>query len=236
MGVLGILGGLGPYATLAFLNELVELTPAKSEQDHIPIRIEWRPDTPNRQDYFNGSGEDPWPALFAAYSRLAHGDGACDLIAMPCNTTHVWHERLRASSDVPFVHIADCAADALDRQAGNVTNVAVLGTRETMRFAIYEGALKERGMQASYPDGAAQELLAQKVIPLAKAGRFVAAASAMQNVISAVHSDGADAIILACTEMPLLEDKIDWLGMTAIDSSRELARYCAKTLSRTVGG
>ena len=85
---IGVLGGMGPLATADFLAKLAHATPAVRDQDHFPVTVDSTPQIPDRVAALQGRGLDPLPALVAAADRLAAA--GCALVAMPCNTAHLW--------------------------------------------------------------------------------------------------------------------------------------------------
>ena len=108
---IGILGGMGPEATVDLFAKIVRATPARVDQDHVRIVIDNNPKIPDRTAYLRGEGPDPVPAMVAAIRGLA-ALGA-SLILIPCNTAHVYFDRLQAESPVPILHIMREVARAL---------------------------------------------------------------------------------------------------------------------------
>ena len=129
---IGVLGGMGPLATADFLAKLAHATPATRDQDHFPVTVDSTPQMPDRVAALEGRGADPLPDLAAAARRL-HAAG-CDLIAMPCNTAHLWYERLAPLSALPMVHIADAVAVAL----GDARIIGLIGTSATLEHGLYQ--------------------------------------------------------------------------------------------------
>ena len=111
--MLGVLGGMGPMATVDFLAKLVRATPAGRDQDHIPTLVCSAVDIPDRADAILGAGPDPLPAMRAALVRLEAGGAT--RIAIPCNTAHHWHAALQAGTSLPILHIVDAVAETLAR-------------------------------------------------------------------------------------------------------------------------
>jgi len=97
-GMLGVLGGMGPMATVDFLKKLVEATPAARDQDHLGVMVAQAPGIPDRTGAILGEGPDPLPAMTIALRRL-EAAGATR-IAIPCNTAHHWHGALQALTPV----------------------------------------------------------------------------------------------------------------------------------------
>ena len=85
-GRLGVLGGMGPAATVRFLSLLVELTPATADQDHIPMLVTFAPAVPDRSSAIAGRGESPLSALLFEIERLNRA--TVDVVCIPCNSAH----------------------------------------------------------------------------------------------------------------------------------------------------
>jgi aspartate racemase len=114
--MIGVLGGMGPAATLDFMAKLMRLTPAGRDQDHVPLVVVSDPRVPDRVGpILHGVGESPLAALQEGARRLERAGAKC--IAMPCHTAHAWYEPLAASTSLPVLHIVDCARAELERQA-----------------------------------------------------------------------------------------------------------------------
>jgi aspartate racemase len=104
----GVLGGVGPAATVDFVRKLVANTPAACDQDHIKLIVEQNPQIPDRTENLIGQGPDPTIALYATCKKLEAGDA--DLIAIPCNTAHAFVERIQPYLSIPIV--PSCARSA----------------------------------------------------------------------------------------------------------------------------
>ena len=112
-GWLGVLGGMGPLATAAFLAKLALATPARVDQEHIPVLVYGDCATPDRTAAALARGASPLPQLLRGAGFLARQGVAA--IAMPCNSAHCWYDELAAAVDRPVLHIVD-ACVALLRQ------------------------------------------------------------------------------------------------------------------------
>ncbi|MDT8285138.1 MAG: amino acid racemase [Thermovirgaceae bacterium] len=103
--VLGILGGMGPAATAEFLRLLADLAVADRDQDHPQIILFSNPRIPDRTAAIIGGGEDPAPDILEGLKRLE--SWGAQLLAVPCNTAHVFIDRFRGDLYVPLVHIIE---------------------------------------------------------------------------------------------------------------------------------
>src|SRR3954471_9827880 len=108
--LLGVLGGMGPLATVDFLAKLIEETPAKGDPDHVPVIVYSVPQIPDRPGAILENTESPLPAMLEGVRHLKRGGAT--LIAIACNTAHFWYDALSAEG-VPIAHIADATCDDL---------------------------------------------------------------------------------------------------------------------------
>jgi aspartate racemase len=218
---IGVLGGMGPLATADFLAKLAHATPADCDQDHFPVTVDSTPQIPDRVAALAGCGADPLPALMAAARRLV--EAGCDLIAMPCNTAHFWHARVAASIGVPLLHIAD----AVDAELGAARTIGLIGTSATMRHGLYQ----RRDARARYWLMPGAEEVAACVSPgiaAIKAGDLHAGGVLLRAVVRSLAARGADAVVLACTEIPLVAGAGD-VAVPVVDATFALARHSVAT-------
>ena len=122
--LLGILGGMGPLATVDFLGKLTRLTPAARDQDHLPWVTVSQPGIPDRSAAIKAGNDGPGPFLVKGAAWLA--TQGTKLIAIPCNTSHFWFEQMQAASSVPILHIADATIEELQRSEGPIGAIAIL--------------------------------------------------------------------------------------------------------------
>ena len=196
----GVLGGMGPLATVDFLDKLVRATPAGREADHLPISVDSTPQIPDRIAAFEGRGESPLPMLRAALERLL-GAGA-EIVAMPCNTAHLWHAPLQAACPVPFLHIADAARDAVAAVLPAGAPVGLLATTATLASGLYRDRIAPRH-PCVVPAPAVQAGEVARGIAAVKAGTIDAAAAEFERAARHLYARGAQAIVMACTEVPV---------------------------------
>ncbi len=216
MPSIGVLGGMGPAATVDFLAKLVALTPARRDQDHLPVVVVNLPDVPDRSAAIVAGGADPLRQLRRGVELLEHA--GCGVIAITCNSAHHWHEALAASTPVPILHIADAAAARLQRGQ----RVLLLGTRGTLASGFYQRRLEARGALSLVPRADVEQDWVDDCIRQVKAGDLAAATASLQRVLDA--SAGADAVLMACTELPLAAARASTVGLALVDATLEFAR------------
>lgn len=222
---LGLLGGMGPSATLDVLQKLIAETDASSDQEHVPVVVWSVPQIPDRSSSLASRGPSPAPRL-AASAHALRAAGA-DFIGIACNTAHHWHEVVRSASRLPVLHIADVVIEALARSGVRRGRVVVLGTDGTLASGFYQRRLQAAGFSPVLPDPSVQSAGVMRAIALAKAARWSEAASAASIAADHVTSRSPDAVLLACTELPLV---LPSAGMTVpvVDANRALARACIR--------
>ena len=125
---IGVLGGMGPEATVLLMSRVIALTPAEDDRDHVPLIVDQNPQVPSRiAALLDGGGEDPAPVLAAMARRLA-GFGVAAL-AMPCNTAHHYAEAVRrAAPETPFLDMPALAAAALADRVGRGARIGMLAS------------------------------------------------------------------------------------------------------------
>src|SRR3984957_17040550 len=103
--LIGVLGGMGPLATVDFLAKLIEETPARVDQDHGPVIVYGVPQIPPRVPAILGGGESPLPAMIAALKPLR--DAGAEAIPTPSKPAHFGYEPMQEAAGVPILHIVD---------------------------------------------------------------------------------------------------------------------------------
>jgi aspartate racemase len=225
--MLGVIGGMGPLATADFFRKLIDATPARDDDEHIPVLIHSVPQIPSRPAAILRGGPSPLPALLEARDRLLAAGAT--MLAMPCNTAHFWYDELVAGCTVPFVHIVDAVAELLPPGA---RELGIVATRATLRARVFEQRLAGRGIALAAPDDATYDSAVQPAIEAVKRGATEQGGRLLEPVIAAALGRGAAAVVLACTELPIALDAIaSPLRARCIDSTDALARACVRRWS-----
>ncbi len=225
MGLIGVLGGMGPAATIDFMTKVRALTPAQRDQEHVPLLVHCVPQIPDRVSAILTGGDAPFLPLLAG-ARLLEAGGA-RAIAIACNTAHHWHARLAAEVDIPVLHIAHAVRDLISGQSVGYQRLALMGTVGIRAARLYDNMLAPEMGELLFPDVPAQTAI-DRAIGCVKAGEL---ASARQYAAEAVDRlrDGqqADRLLLACTELPIaLRDSA--FSDVCIDATHALAQACVR--------
>jgi len=205
--VLGVLGGMGPLASAFFMMRLTSLTAASKDQDHLPIVLWSNPHVPDRtRAWFNG-GPSPVPEMCSGI-RMLETSGA-EAIAIPCNTAHAWYDDLARASSLPIIHIVDALIQELQCGLTGTAHVfGLMGTAATLRMRLYETRLVKDGYRCVSPHGDEIDRWITPSIEAIKAGDLALALPGLVNATNALVEAGATKIVLACTELPLLGERL----------------------------
>ena len=202
--MIGILGGMGPEATLDLYRHIINLTPASRDQDHLRVLIYSNPKIPDRTQAIADGGESPLAALCES-ARLLESAGA-SVIAIPCNASHHYLGQIREAVEIPVLDMVAETCGALRRWYPEVKTAGLLATDGTVRSKIYHRALEAEGIGICLPDESDQVFI-QSAIAEIKAGKHT---EKTREKLFAVGTQliqaGARAIILGCTEIPLVFD------------------------------
>jgi aspartate racemase len=225
---LGVLGGMGPAATADFLTKLVALTPAATDQEHLPVIAQSIPSIPDRSRAILGQGPSPLPALKAGLARLRAA--GCVLAVMPCNSAHYWYDAL--AGELPMLHIVDAVAAALRRHGIDGGPIGLLATSGTVAAGIYQDRLAGTGFEIVTPAAADQADLVEAAIRAIKAGDHDGAGAFLGVAVGRLRRRGIRATVLGCTELPLVLPSAPDAAHPFIDSTAALAEACIAALHK----
>jgi aspartate racemase len=201
--VVGVIGGMGPDATVDFFAKLVAATRAGSDQDHLRIVIDNDPGVPDRTAAIEGRGESPAPRLFAMARGLVT-QGA-ELLVMPCNSAHAFADAVReAAGPVPFLDLIETTVAATRERLPGVAAVGLLATDGALAARLYQDAFEAAGVRALVPLGDDQRTVMDAIYAVKRGSADDAVRARLRLVAERLAAAGAEAIVAACTEVPLL--------------------------------
>jgi aspartate racemase len=199
MKTVGILGGMGPEATILLMQKVMAAVPARDDADHVPLIVHQNPQVPSRiKALIEGTGEDPGPTL-ARMARDLQAAGA-QALAMPCNTAHHYAPAVAGATPLPFLNMLDLTAASLAAQGAR--RVGMLASPATRLAGVFDAPFAAHGLTPVFlPDDGA--LLA--IIRAVKAGQGIAALGPRLTAeAGALVDQGADHLLVACTELSLM--------------------------------
>lgn len=225
---LGIIGGVGPLATMFIGEMIVRKTVAATDQDHIHTIITNNSSIPDRTAFILGeSDENPVPVIVSDAHRLE--TAGAEVLIMPCNTAHSFYDEIQGETSLPLIHMIDETAHYV--KAKGARRVGILGTNGTIATGIYQEACEKLGMEAILPDEDTQKLVMSLIYDDIKAGKK-ADASKWTRIRQAMQDAECDEVILGCTELSIVRQE---LALTdCVDSLLVLAEVAIEKCGYTV--
>ena len=217
--ILGVLGGLGPMATAYYLELMIKMTDAATDQEHLQSIVMNFPTVPDRTAYILGrSKESPLESMIALGQQLkAMGAG---VIATPCITAHYFHQSLQEGIGLPMIHGIECIARQLAQ--GGISRVGLMATDGTVQSGIFQRQVEEQGMELILPDAEGQKAVMRLIYDQVKAGKQPEL-SLFESVRDQLRRKGAQVVVLGCTELSLLKKEFP-LGGGILDALEVLAQ------------
>ena len=227
--ILGVIGGLGPIATAHFMELVINMTDVALDQQHLPMIVYNMPFIPDRTAYIlDNTKENPLPQMLSCGKSLAQQGADC--IAIPCVTAHYFFGKLEQEIPVPVINGVRETVRHL--KENGITRVGIMATDGTIQSGIFHRELLAQGLTPIAPDKENQVNVMHLIFQNVKAGktaemqRFYAAAESLRQ-------QGAQAIILGCTELSLIK-RDEQIGAGFVDAMEVLARQsvvlCGKPL------
>ncbi|WP_062212496.1 aspartate/glutamate racemase family protein [Demequina oxidasica] len=222
---IGVIGGVGPAATVEFLRRIVDMTKSDTDQGHADLVVLQHSSIPDRTAYvLDPSRENPGPVLAADARRLeAMGVAA---IVIPCNTARVFIAEIDAAVHTPVVDIVQRGAEEASKLSKPGARVGVLATDGTLASGTYAHALEDLGHEIVIPRPDLQARVTELIYDEVKAGR-APSRDKLDDAIYYLRGLGAEVVILGCTELSVaavawdLDDKVvdalDALAETTIE-------------------
>lgn len=202
---LGIVGGVGPLATMFIGEMIVRRTKAAKDQDHVNSIITNNTRIPDRTAFIMGRSDDnPVPVMIDDMAKLS-SIGA-EIIIIPCNTAHTFYDELEMGSPVPVIHMI---RETMKRAAQQgAVKVGVLATTGTVTSKVYQQAANEYGLEPVLPSPEIQEKVMSIIYDNVKAGKN-ANKDTWREIVNHMENQGCDRVVLGCTELSIVKKEMD---------------------------
>ncbi len=223
--VIGIVGGMGPEATVDLFRKIVEATPAKRDQEHLRILIDCNPKIPSRPAALLKGGPDPTPLLQETARGLERAGAEVLLVA--CNTAHLFHDRLVAAVRIPVLHIVDEAVAEAVRRYPRLRSVGILAGGAAIRLRLYQDRLEAKAIRAIIPSEQDQESVISVIYSVKAGDKGPEVRARIREVAEHLARAGAELLFTGCTELPLVLQDGD-VGVPVLDPTEILARAAVR--------
>lgn len=197
----GIIGGMGPAATLDLFSKILKATPAKRDQDHIHIIIDNFPQIPDRTAFLLGKGENPLPYILKSVRTLERAN--VDVLCMPCNTAHYFVEDIRKATPLPFISIIESTLNEIKSSFKDSKKIGLLASDGTIIGKVYHNIFEAERYRIITPLEEKQHEV-MKIVYSIKAGKMEENVQTFEEIIEHMKFLGSEVVILGCTELPIL--------------------------------
>jgi len=219
--IIGILGGMGPEATLDLFYKIIKLSLAEKDQDHFRIIIDNNPKIPDRTDAILGTGKDPLPELIMTAQNLEKA--GANFIIMPCNTAHYFISGIQQNVNIPILNMIKESANYVKNIYPSFKKAVLFASKGTYKTKLYNSFFNAKNIEILIPTPPEQDKI-MDLIYMVKSGIL---SEEMKSQIMKISEEqikkGAQAIIAGCTEIPLILKNED-VKIPVIDPTNILAK------------
>lgn len=234
---IGIVGGVGPYAGINFNKKIFDQTIANSDQDHLPIILDSEPGKISDRTKFLIGKTDINPGYAIADIILKLEKAGAQVISIPCNTSHakpifkIIEERIAShNSKVNLLNMINCVTEELKSTFCGISKIGVLATTGTIQAKTYHDELNKNGFTPIEPDSQLQKRVHRAIYKIKQQSNPIPkdAEQVLREAIKLIHKQGAEAIVLGCTELSLVITESEFNRLPIIDPVMVLARATIK--------
>ena len=226
--IVGILGGMGPEATVDLMQRIIQLTPALDDIDHIRCIVDNNPKVPSRiKAIIEGDGEDPGPCM-ADMARRLESWGA-DFLAIACNTAHYYYEVVSNAVKIPVINLIDLVVSHVKQTSPECRKIGILASPAVRMTGLYEKRFHSAGIEVVYPGPVFQERLFNVIKAIKTGDTSVEVVQTYKEICENLNSSGVESVIIACTELSVITCD---LPFEIIDSTEILAREIVDVAKR----
>ena len=217
----GVIGGVGPMATVYYMQRVIEMTKAGCDQEHINMLVFNDCDIPDRTAFITEKSPDnPLPVMVEDAKRLEAA--GCEFVVIPCNTAHYFYDELEQAVEIPVVNIVEETIRYAKARVQDLSCVGIMATTGTIVTGTYQKYAERAGLSFAVPDANEQDLLMQIIYDGVKAGKPVPRAD-FDRVANHLRAKGAQCLILGCTELSVLKRDLPINDPDVLDSIDVLA-------------
>lgn len=197
----GVLGGLGPMATVYFYDMMVEMTDARRDQDHVDMIIINRATTPDRTAYIVGQSEDSPLEYVIEDAKRLEASGV-DFMVLTCNTAHYFYDKIRDSVKIPMLNMLEETVKHAIKKGHK--KIGIMATTGNIKTGLYQSMCESQGVDYYVLDDKMQEKVMKIIYDDVKAGRK-ADMDEFNEIVEVLKSQGCDCAILGCTELSIIK-------------------------------
>ncbi len=226
--IIGVLGGMGPDATVDLFQKIIDKTAVEKDQDHHRILIYNNPKIPDRTEAILNGGESPLKELIKTAEVLKKAGAS--FIVIPCNTAHYYFEELQQEVGIEILNMLEEVAKKIERDL-NIKKVGVMGTRGVLESGIYDKELKKLNFEVVKPAEEQKDKIMELIYSVKTGQKTLGMQQQLSAIAESMVKKGAEAVVLGCTELPLIFD-IESFAYPVYSSQEVLAESALKRINQ----
>ena len=219
--IVGILGGMGPEATVDLFIKVLKVDPAKRDQDHLRIIIDCNSKIPDRTANILKGEEDPGPYLIES-AKILENAGA-ELILIACNAAHNWHGIVQQNVKIPVLHIMKSTLKYVEKKYPKIKVIGLLAASSTIVVGHYQRVFAKEGIDVISPDQKYQEMVMKAIWEVKAGNTGPDVTKLLVDAGKSLISKGAQGVIAGCTEIPIVLKNRGDLSVPVVDPTYALA-------------
>lgn len=228
----GVMGGLGPMATVYFYDMVVRLTDASIDQEHIDMVIVNRATTPDRTDYIIGKSTNSPSEVLKKDAKKLESFGT-DFLVITCNTAHYFYDEIKNSVSIPVLNIIEETVKHAKEQGHK--KLGILATTGNIKTKLYQNMCQKHEIEFMILDKNRQSYIMSIIYDDIKSGKS-ADMNKFNSIVDYLKENDCDGAILGCTELSILKNDNHLDNEFYIDSLEVLAvktiENCGKKVKR----
>lgn len=214
--IVGILGGMGPYATLHFFKQILDFTPAKKDWNHLQILIDNNVKIPSRTRALLYNEKSPVPSMIESINKLERW--GANFVVVPCNSAHYFYNTVIKSIKIPWLNLIKIVSDVLKKEKKE--KPLILGGYITTIKKLYNQYIPK----AVYPSISDSKLIYSLIEEIKKTGNLSKKSKNNLTKIVDNNKNKCDSIVLACTEIPIVVSTKIISGLKVFDVNQIYAK------------
>ncbi len=201
--MIGIVGGMGPAATVDLMQRIIKATPANDDQDHLHIIVDNNPKVPSRiKALIEKTGESP-AAMLNKMALSLEKQGA-DILVMPCNTAHFYYEEITQNLSICFLNMLDLSMKHIHHKFPHITKVGLLASTAVQITQLYESYAQKYGIEIVYPKVSDQAFI-MDFIKKVKSNKYTKEdVKSYHKIADNLYQKGTECLLIACTELSVI--------------------------------
>jgi len=202
---IGVLGGMGPEATVLLMARVVAMTSVDDDSDHVSMIVDNNTQIPSRiKALIEKTGDDPGPIL-ADMARGLETYGA-EALAMPCNTAHHYAPVIEKAVDIPLLNMVQLAVSHLEALDLTIRSVGILASPAVQTTQIFDHAFNSRNIKTLYPSD--QDQMLDSIRTVKSNSSDGTARQIMEKAARELIDSEADCLLVACSELSIIADAL----------------------------